>query len=76
MAKAKKKTISIRPKQADLKRFAHLDGERKQVAAATVWAGMRALQVEMGPGHTALDVATSDVPKMYLRNWAKKLLAA
>jgi hypothetical protein len=76
MAKAKKRTINIKPKQADLKRFAYLDSEREQAAAATAWVGMRELQIATGPGHMALDVVTSGLPKAYLRNWAKELLKA
>lgn len=71
-----RKTITIRPKREDINRFSHLDTERKRIAAATVWAGMRALQMEMGPGHEALDLIASDLPKQYQRNWAKKLLTA
>lgn len=76
MAKAKKKVISIRPRRVDLDRFAYLVGDRKQAAAATAWAGLRALQTEFGPGHAALDLLASELPEAYRRNWAKKLLAA
>lgn len=76
MDKAKKKTFTIRPKRDDIERFSHLDTERKRVAAATVWAGMRVFQLEMGPGHAALDLIASELPKPYQRNWAKRLLVA
>jgi hypothetical protein len=77
-AKAKKdvETVSIVPAREDIERFSHLDTERKRVAAATAWAGMRAFQLEMGPGHAALDLIASELPAAYQRNWAKKLLAA
>ena len=76
MSKQTKRTITIRPKRADIERFSHLDTERKRVAAATAWAGMRAFQIEMGPGHAALDLIAEELPEKYRRNWAKGLLRA
>lgn len=66
--------VSIKPSREDMKRFSHLDTERKRVAAATAWAGMRALQIETGPGYAPLDLISDGLPRTYLRNWAKKLL--
>ncbi len=71
MEKVRKKSITIRPKRIDIERFSYLDTERKRVVAATVWASMRALQIEMGPGHMALDLIASNLPVAYRRNWAK-----
>lgn len=48
----------------------------KRIAAATAWAGMRAFQIEMGPGHAALDLIASELPEAYRRNWARNLLRA
>ena len=80
MSKAKTKkdveTVGIVLTREDIERFSHLDTERKRVAAATAWAGMRAFQLEMGPGHAALDLIASELPAAYRRNWAKGLMAA
>lgn len=76
MSKSKMKTVVIEPTREDIERFSHLDTERKRVAAATAWAGMRAFQLEMGPGHAALDLIAGELPAAYRRNWAKGLMAA
>jgi hypothetical protein len=67
-------TISIKPSRDDLKRFAGIGTDRANLAAATVWAGLRILQEEKGPGHAALDLITCEMPEAYRKNWAKKLL--
>lgn len=68
--------ISIKPSKDDLRRFEGLRTDRAQLAAATVWAGLRILQEETGPGHAALDLLASGMTDAYCRNWAKKLLKA
>ena len=74
--KKKNKTFAIRPKRADIERFSHFDTEEKRVKAAAAWAGLRAFQMAMGPGHAALEMIASELPDAYRRNWAKKLLQA
>lgn len=76
MSSKKTKPAGIEPTREDIGRFSHLDTERKRIAAATAWAGMRAFQIEMGPGHAALDLIASELPEAYRRNWAKNLLRA
>jgi len=66
--------ISIKPSREDMKRFAGVGTQRANLAAATVWAGLRILQEEKGPGHAALDLLTCEMPDAYRKNWAKKLL--
>jgi len=66
--------ISIKPSREDMKRFAGIGTQRANLAAATVWAGLRILQEEKGPGHAALDLLTCEMPEAYRKNWAKKLL--
>jgi hypothetical protein len=76
MSGKKTKPVGVEPTREDIDRFSHLDTESKRVAAATAWAGMRAFQIEMGPGHAALDLITAELPEAYRRNWAKGLLGA
>lgn len=76
VGRVKKKTFTVRPKRADIERFSYFDTEEKRVKAAAAWAGLRAFQMAMGPGHAALDMIASELPEAYRRNWAKKLLQA
>lgn len=76
VGRAKKKTFTIRPKRADIERFSYFDTEEKRVKAAAAWAGLRAFQMAMGPGHAALEMIANELPDAYRRNWAKKLLQA
>lgn len=76
MSKTKTKTATIEPTREDVARFSHLDTERKRVATATAWAAMRAFQLEMVPGHAALDLIAEELPAAYRRNRAKGLLKA
>ena len=68
--------ISIKATKDDLDRFEFLTSERARLAAATIWACLRILQQEFVPGHRPLELIVEQVPKAYLRDWAKKLLAA
>lgn len=74
--KTKKKTFTVRPKRADIERFSYFDTEEKRVKAAAAWAGLRAFQMAMGPGHAALEMIANELPEAYRRNWAKKILQA
>lgn len=76
MSGKKTKPVGVEPTREDLERFSHLDTEGKRVAAATAWAGMRAFQMQMGPGHAALDLIAAELPEAYRRNWARNLLKA